>query len=106
MNDFLEKQVGNEDFYDYFKKLGCEVSWDCSRRSGEEWYEIYKDGDLLLQVDMGVPLKYIISDFIALHTGEPSTMNFVSDYKITGPETKDTKELYKKVYEHEQRIKI
>ena len=87
------------EFKNYFTSLGYTVDWDYSKESNEYWYEIYKDGQLVLQIDQGIPLEDVILDLISCHTGKPAESSG-REYKISGPENELTKDLYKLVYEH------
>ena len=59
--------MSNEDceFAKYFKNLGYTYSWDWSKRDGLRWHELFKDGKLILQVEM-VDLKQIIKDMCVI----------------------------------------
>ena|SRR3990167_4343409 len=59
------------DFAKYFKNLGYDYSWDFSKRDGMRWYELYKNGELFLQVEM-VPLQDIIKDFCTIEETKPT----------------------------------
>lgn len=67
----------------YFEALGYTVGWDQNRTHGS-WHEI-KDskGDLICQIDMGVPLADIVEDMTAMAAGRPGTSG--SDYTICAP---------------------
>jgi len=82
---------------DYFEKLGYQVTWDF--RSGERWWEIIKDDDLVAQIDMGVPLSDIVEDFCCFHLGKSGTSK--SDYKVNG-HGPQFDEMLKRVYENQQ----
>lgn len=53
----------NCEFAKFFKNLGYEYSWDYDRKG--HWHELYKDGKLILQVEM-VPLKQIVDDMCVI----------------------------------------
>jgi len=93
----------NTDFEAYFKGLGYNISWDCSRKTGESWWEILdpQTDRLILQIDNGVPLNVIIGDLVEYHTGIKSTVPYGKKYKMSGPETEATANLYRKVYENQ-----
>ncbi len=88
-----------DEFVEYFESLGYQVDWDF--HAGQHWWEIQDHtGTLMLQIDKGVPLKYIISDMVEFHTGKPLFDEPGPSYVISGEETEETKLLYKKVYEN------
>lgn len=80
---------------DYFVKLGYNVTWDFSTRSGEQWREIMKDRKLIAQIDMDVPLTDIIMDLEQFYLGKPGISK--SDYKVNG-QGEEFDEMLKKVY--------
>jgi hypothetical protein len=91
---------------EYFSGLGYQVTWDFSRRTGEEWYEIMEDDELVAQIDKGVPLADIIEDLLCLHRGLKKGTS-KSDYKIsTGDEDDQSafKRLLEKVYASTQKL--
>lgn len=94
--------ITNEDYdskiHDYFTGLGYKITWDFSKKTGEFWYEIYKDDTLVSQIDMNVDLKYIIQDLCDWHEGKEASSTS-PDYKICG-EGKLFKEFLKKVYDN------
>lgn len=55
---FLDNN-NNCEFAKYFTNLGYEYSWDYS--GSEYWHELYKNGTLILQVQM-ISLETIIRD--------------------------------------------
>lgn len=87
---------------DYFEKLGYDVSWDFNRRDNEKWWEILdEDGLCIVQIDMEIPLSDILEDICQFHLGKEGTSK--SNYKISGPDSDEMKELFKKVYEKEHK---
>ena len=87
----------------YFEKLGYRVSWDFNTRSGERWWEIYdkEEGGLIVQIDMGVPLKYVIEDICSFHKGTPCIDRpDKPDWKFSGPDGPELTALLKKVYRY------
>lgn len=66
----------------YFKNLGYDYSWDFDKEL--HWHELYKDGKLIMQVEM-VPLKDIIRDMCVVK-------DIQLDYWAAG--SKDTYPLY------------
>jgi hypothetical protein len=90
---------------DYFEKLGYDVSWDFNKRSGERWWEISnKNGKLIVQIDMDVPLSDIVEDICQFHQGKLGTSK--SDYELSGPESDEMDKLWKEVYEERNKLKI
>lgn len=83
----------------YFEDLGYTVSWDFNGISGEHWFEIYKDNELIVQIDSGVPIEAIRNDLIRLYEGLEMNSNY--NYKITGPDSEEFFELQKKVKEND-----
>lgn len=69
MNIFNE--LKNDEVANYFINLGFTVSWDFSK-SGDKWYEISRDGQLLVQFDMGPPLEVILTEIYAESSGIPT----------------------------------
>lgn len=84
----------------YFEKMGYRVSWDMNTRAGEKWWEIFdkKTGQLIVQIDMGVPLADIIEDICCFHKDKDGTSK--SDYKISGEPSPMMKNFFKKVYRY------
>lgn len=80
---------------DYFSSLGYKVGWDSSHRLGERWHELYLDGELVAQIDMGIPLESIREDFIAWNNGGKSTSGH--NYKVSAPKGKLFDDLLAKV---------
>jgi len=104
MAEALQEKTG--EVQEYFEKLGYEVSWDFSNRSGERWWEISDEDGLIVQIDMGVSLTHIVEDICSFHLGTPCVDRpDKPDYKLSGPDSDKMKELFKKVYE-DQRTKI
>jgi len=96
MNLHPFQEVNDEVTY-FFESLGYDVTWDFSEHTGKYWYEIFKDGCLIAQIDMGVPLRCIVQDLSGYADGKKSTSDV--DYEIRGPKNKEMKELYRKVKE-------
>lgn len=69
----------DDEFARYFRSLGYEVDWDYDRR-GAKWYEILYDGQMICQVDFGVPLEHFLQDLPLLAAGQPGTSS--SDYVV------------------------
>lgn len=91
----LEKK---SDVTEFFKSLGYSVTWDFSGGRGERWWEIYDQGTMIMQVDMDIPLKAIITDLRFYHSGKGDRSKY--DYTINAKQTPAFKTLLKKVYEH------
>ena len=89
----------DKEIVDYFTNLGYTVTWDFSRKSGEYWYEILDECRLVSQIDMNIPLKYIVQDLISWYNMQPSASDS-PDYKICGNGPL-FKQLLEKVYQHE-----
>ncbi len=84
------------DFAKYFKELGYGYAWDFSRRDGLYWHELYdSENNLVLQVDMSVPLKRIIADMCAVEEVD-------NEYFLAG-EPDGYKEICNLVRAHEQK---
>lgn len=85
---------------EYFESLGYEVSWDFNTRSGERWWEIIdKDGGMIVQIDMGVPLKYVIEDISCFHRKIPCIDRpDKPDWKFSGQDSEELTELMEKVH--------
>lgn len=95
-----QERRNNKEVIDFFKKLGYRMGWDFNRARGQEWHELYdENGYLVAQIDMGVPLKYIVEDMISWHKGEePSDYPEKPDWVCSGPQGPEMKELFKRVY--------
>jgi hypothetical protein len=77
------------DFAKYFKNLGYGYSWDWSKRDGLQWHELFKDGKLVLQVEM-IDLNQIIKDMCIVEDVE-------LDYFIAGGHGSDREKNYKEL---------
>lgn len=86
----------------YFERLGYEVDWDYKQRTGEHWYEILKNKNLVIQIDNGIPLEAIIEDLLCFADSKPGTSKF--DYRINAPDNKVVRELLQKVKEFEGQL--
>jgi hypothetical protein len=85
----------------YFEKLGYRVSWDMNTRAHEKWWEIFdkKTDELIIQIDMGVPLADIIEDICCFAKGKKEGTS-KSDYKFSGEPGPRMNAFYKKVYRY------
>ena len=80
-----EYEKHDDGVYAFFTSLCYSVMEDWKRRTGEHWYEIYeKGGDLVMQVDCGIPVAHIIEDLKCMCKGKPGTS--ASDYTINAKE--------------------
>jgi hypothetical protein len=78
----------DDEFARYFRARGLVVTWDFNRRQTERWYEILKNGKLLMQVDMGTPLAAFLEDLPHFARGEDQGTSAGPEYKVNGtPET-------------------
>lgn len=48
----------------FFRKRGYEYSWDFSKHDGLHWHEIYDGDNMVMQVEMGIPLKQLKNDLL------------------------------------------
>lgn len=71
----------------YFRSLGFEITWDFRHENRTRWYEIFVDGELVAQIDFGVPLARLIEDMI-LWSEDLSVMD-PSDYDICVSEERE-----------------
>lgn len=84
----MNKQISNqhdEDVIDFFAKNGFTNSWDFSK-SGEKWNEFFLNGELICQLDMGVPLDHLIEDLKCWKDNKEPTSS--SDYILFVGENK------------------
>jgi len=99
--DNNKKMSTDKEVIAFFTGLGYDVDWDANHREGAEWHEIIKDGELVCQIDTGVPLDDIlvdiITDIIQFHQGKPGISE--SNYKISSPDTDALKAFFKAVYD-------
>lgn len=77
----------NDEVKDYFIKMGYEVGWDFSKRTGQIWHEINlpQNGKTVVQIDVGVPLDAIRAD-LAYFADYPEATEGIStiDYVLSG----------------------
>jgi hypothetical protein len=66
----------NQEVIEYFESLGYQCDWD--RCGGQKYHEILKDGELVAQIDMGIPLQAIKEDLI--HIRDTGSDCGVSEY--------------------------
>ena len=52
------------EFAQFFKKLGYTYSWDFSVSEGLCWHELYKDGKLMMQAEMDIPIHKIVFEIL------------------------------------------
>ena len=105
MNEALTEK--KSDVSEYFEKMGYSVTWDCSRHLGETWWEIYtKDNKLVVQIDIGIPLPYVLEDLCEFHLGKDIGIDRPDkpSYKVCGSGPLFD-EMLKKVYD-EQNLNI
>jgi hypothetical protein len=81
----------------YFERLGYEVDLDFNLALDQEWWQIMRDGKLIVQIDKGVPLDDIVMDICQFHQGKLGISK--SDYELRGPDSPEMTELFKKVYD-------
>jgi hypothetical protein len=83
MTDAIQEKTS--DITEYFEKMGYKVTWDFNSRSGEKWWEIYDD-ELVTQIDVGIPLNYVLEDLCEFHLGKDKGIDRPDkpDYKICG----------------------
>lgn len=79
---------------EFFESMGYEVGQD-GKRYGQQWWEIFRDGCLVCQVDQGVPLQDIIDDMSEMALGKPGVSK--TDYTISGEDNDDLRNLFHKV---------
>jgi hypothetical protein len=75
-----------DDFADYFRARGLEVTWDHSRDRRQQWYEILipKGGkQLMVQVDMGTPLAAFLEDLPCFAQSKHGTSS-APRYQVNG----------------------
>lgn len=76
--------------------MGYDVGSD-GKRYGQQWWEIWKDDELVCQIDMGVPLQDIVDDITQWHLGKDGVSK--SEWTLSGPETPALKDLFRKVHD-------
>ena len=86
-----QKDKGVQEF---FESLGYEVGQD-GKRFGPSWWEIFRDGYLVCQVDMYVPLQDIIDDMSEMALKKPGVSK--TGYTISGEDSDDLMNLFHKV---------
>ncbi len=91
-NQTLAEQKDKE-VKDFFVSLGYEV--EQNGRYCRPWWEIFKDGLLVCQVDTGVSLQDIIDDMSEMALGNPGISK--TNYIISGEDSDDLTELFYKV---------
>lgn len=79
---------------EFFESLGYKVGQD-GKRFGPSWWEIFRDGCLVCQVDMYVPLQDIIDDMSEMALKKPGISK--TDYTISGEDSDDLMNLFHKV---------
>lgn len=79
----------------YFESLGYEVTWDFSARDREHWYEILKDGELICQFDMGVPISRLLKDIPRFLQGKSGTDG--PPYRFNCEDDDELRELYQRM---------
>jgi len=71
----------------FFEELGYSTSWDFDKKSREQWYEIYKNDRLVLQISKTVPsIDVLIQDMIRWNNGLDSVEG-PSYWVARGPNT-------------------
>ena len=96
-SDYSKKMSMDKEVIAFFTGLGYDVGWDANHREGIEWHEIIKDGELVCQIDAGVPLDDIVADIIQFHQGREGASK--SNYKISGPDSETLQAFFKAVYD-------
>lgn len=79
----------------HFESLGYEVTWD-GKSGGARWYEVHKDGELFVQIDMGISLAHLQQDF-ADHLAGREGSSPSGDYIISGPDSAELTEFMQAV---------
>lgn len=71
----------------FFEDIGYSTSWDFDKKNREQWYEIYKNDRLILQISKTVPsIDVLVQDMIRWNNGLDSAEG--PDYWIAkGPDT-------------------
>lgn len=64
------KDTLSQEYTDFFEPRGFQVTWDFDSRTRESWYEILKDGEIVMQVQSGAPLCDLLEDLRALKAGK------------------------------------
>lgn len=91
----LAELTDTDPYVVYFNRLGYTVSWDTNTRQGLEWYEILEAGELVCQIDMGIPLADAIEDITCWAQGREATSK--SNYAIIAPPSIRTDRLFRNV---------
>jgi hypothetical protein len=89
----------DQEFIDFFEKLGYKIISDGKAAKGEFWYELYDDG-LVLQIDKGVPLSAIIQDLKYYAGVSKEKSDYEKDYIINGP-TSSVEKVVKRIIKQE-----
>lgn len=89
----------DNDITRYFVKLGYKVSWDFSRRTDDQWYEINDDQGEVAQIDMTCTLAGLREDMTCWREGREATS--ADNGRIALPDTARSKRLLKRVVEIE-----
>lgn len=95
LNNNHNKTDLDQEVRDYFRALGYTVNWDFNQKTGEIWHEISLNGNLVCQIDMGIPLVAIIEDLKCFARNLPGTSKY--DYKINMPDNGFFEEMIKKI---------
>ena len=69
----------------FFESLGYTVDWDFRGGTDPSWHEIRDEGELVCQIDSGIPLSDILEDLLCIHENRPATSK--SEYTINAPDT-------------------
>ena len=77
MNNTIDEEVR-----EYFQSIGYTCDWD--RQDGIYYHEIYKDGELVAQIDKDIPLSAIKMDLIHIRDVDPNKGISEYDYSING----------------------
>ena len=79
----------------FFESLGYAVGWDFRGGTDPSWHEIRDEGELVCQIDSGIPLSDILEDLLCIHEHKPTTSK--SEYTINAPDTVKFDKLLEKV---------
>lgn len=84
----------NQEVIDYFQSLGYDTDWDVCR--GVKYHTIFtKEGKLVLQIDMNIPLNAIKKDLIKERDNQGEGSGY--EYIISGAPCLELTELLDKI---------
>lgn len=70
----------DKEVINFFAENGFTHSWDFSVQRDDIWNEFYFGGELICQIDIGVPLNCLIEDLKCWKHGKEPTSNY--DYTV------------------------